>query len=572
MAAKCLNATCWNETKRLPEELTLYMRMSHPNICRLLEAYVEPGGDAWLCMDYCNGGELFEQVAGTSDVVRPFAVCDTEEHVAGLLRQMAAAFRYLHGMGVVHRDNKLENWVFATPAQERIMLIDFGFATLAPVSPAAPKLVHVCGTCYYVAPEVLSVQQGRLSEGSGYGAEVDVWAFGVILYMLISGTAPFAAESEPDILWEIADPQEGARLRSGPFTGRRWEHVTDDCKDLVLRCLTREPAQRFTVAQVQTHPWLSGCRWQDQTPRYGDRTSRPHTAQMLHMLLAAGAKLAESRILAFFCGHLAQRINISAPLWTWLQSEFNLLEGPYSTTPKGAVSVEDLVVSSLRNCDFDELRGAVPPSAWDADKRRMCHCLLSALDLTSDRRLHFYEFIGALIAAGRVDVRPEEVASAFQALDIDRDGIVSVEDFRAAGGKSRTDCPDEFDGLGLPIRSPAQILHWLAERASPCSPGGPPSPVLTRQMQRVKSDPSDSRPSARGSANLRQTQRFLSKLELTHPWEVERRLAFTAKETTGDGSCSGVRKGSSWFALGAWRSEPAHVRTPSRALSRRASR
>merc|ERR1719161_3206319 len=186
-------------------------------------------------MEYCSGGELFEQVAGTSRIVRKGgANWDTEERLAALFRQMIAAFRYIHRMGIVHRDNKLANWVFASPDQDRIKLIDFGFAT--EVDPADAKPRELCGTCDYVAPEMLVLLEDQIVEGSGYDEKVDIWAFGVMLYMLVSGEPLFVGDNEDDILRKI-----GRASSENLFSGRLWRNVSAECKDIISRCLHRDP-------------------------------------------------------------------------------------------------------------------------------------------------------------------------------------------------------------------------------------------------------------------------------------------------------------------------------------------
>eukprot|EP00439_Symbiodinium_sp_Y106_P061291 s2051_g9.t1 len=262
VAAKCLEGA----DGPLPDEVSLYLRLSHPNICRLLQAFIEKNGDIWLCMELCAGGELFELAAGTSSVAR----------IAVLVKQMAAAIRYIHSMGMVHRDIKLENWVFASPAQERLKLIDFGLATAYIAGKddkgRTQKLNQMCGTCYYVAPEVIGLKDGAICKGDGYGQEVDIWALGVLVYMLVSGMPPFNGKSHADVIWMLSFSQKMYILRNmltnianfkfcddplaDAFVGPRWENVSPQCKDLIRRCMERDPQKRLTAAGVQVHPWL----------------------------------------------------------------------------------------------------------------------------------------------------------------------------------------------------------------------------------------------------------------------------------------------------------------------------
>jgi len=571
----------------LPEELTIYTRISHPNICRLLEAHIEENGDCWMCMEYCRGGDLFEKVAGYAHAgtraTNEVGSCATEEQVASLVRQMAAAFRYMHGMGIVHRDNKLENWVFASPAQERIKLIDFGFATVVPLEPHERPLTHVCGTCYYVAPEVVSVKRNKLVEGSGYGAEVDIWALGVILYMLISGTAPFTAEREQDILWEIAAPSDDARLVRGPFSGSRWKNVSPECVDLIRRCLTRDPFERLTAAEVQAHSWLN-------PQRATHPATVPSLMPVLEDLLRAGARIRGDRLLAYFCGHLAQRIHLPPELWTECRDIFFSLEGANAATPRGAVYLEELVAECLArsdldveslirsrssttlpssddmdtgsagsDCSPDAHTGGASSAAMsprDSDSARRIRELISALDLTGDGRLHFCEFFGALIACGRIKVRRSDIVSAFEAFDVDRDGVISEADVAAIAGDQAygLESLQLVDARPGALRLPVSNVDTVVDCFSAAAVDGLvkvenlSAGAFVRKRSTTVPDLLSPHlhsgslfqggapaafpggPYSSGGAAPVAPQRLLSKCAAVVPWTVERKIAFTERQ------------------------------------------
>merc|ERR1719162_2677402 len=104
------------------------------------------------------------------------------------------AVQYLHGNQVVHKDLKLENWVYADASENaRLKLIDFGFSEV--FSHDAP-MTAVMGTIFYVAPEVLERY---------YDSKCDVWSLGVIAFMLLCGLPPFGGfeDSDEDIMIKI---------------------------------------------------------------------------------------------------------------------------------------------------------------------------------------------------------------------------------------------------------------------------------------------------------------------------------------------------------------------------------
>jgi len=505
VAAKCLEVS----DGALPEEVSLYLRLSHPNVCRLLQAFVEKNGEIWLCMELCAGGELFELAAGTSSVTREGAsMLDTEARIAVLVKQMAAAIRYIHSMGIVHRDIKLENWVFASPAQERLKLIDFGLATRIVGEGKTRKLMQMCGTCYYVAPEIIGLKNGAICKGDGYAQEVDIWALGVLIYMLVSGMPPFNGKTHADVIWSVANFKYCDDPLADAFVGPRWENVSPQCKDLIRRCMEREPEKRLTAAGVQMHPWL--CQVASaQMPLMS-------LAPVLKDLCFAGARMAHCTALANICGSLASTIYLSPESWTEYKDYFMALECLETLAPKGALSISKLVAAFEEAAQVEKspAHGAKSQDLLNMDSFRA----IGALDRTGDGRLHFFEFLGAMIAAGRIQIHEADVADVFAAFDIDRDNIISEKDMASIMKKDKEAVQElnrsNHEKLAFPIDDPGMLLEalnrkpdWASERASP-------SPVATVGEKPVEAAPQPT------------MQRLLSKAKLHMEWKVQRQVAY----------------------------------------------
>jgi calcium-dependent protein kinase len=158
----------------LVQECEIYIRLDHPNICKLFEVY-EDDSAVHLVMELCSGGELYERLAQSRRY--------TERDAAYVTMQMLEAINYCHAHNVCHRDLKLENWVYANTASDSpLKLIDFG---MSKVFNEGVPLTAIHGTVYYVSPEVLT---GK------YDNACDIWSIGVIVYMLLSGSPPFAGQ------------------------------------------------------------------------------------------------------------------------------------------------------------------------------------------------------------------------------------------------------------------------------------------------------------------------------------------------------------------------------------------
>ena len=150
------------------------------------------------------------------------------------------ALAYLHENGVVHRDLKPENLLLSEKQNFVIKLADFGFAGI--LDKKHKELHDRLGTPGYAAPEILLEKD--------YGTEVDMWSFGVVLYILLCGYTPFDDEDE--------DEQDQCIVGGiYEFDEEDWGHVSKEAKDLVRKCLTVDQKQRYTAKQVLQHPWMN---------------------------------------------------------------------------------------------------------------------------------------------------------------------------------------------------------------------------------------------------------------------------------------------------------------------------
>ncbi|EAW72834.1 pregnancy upregulated non-ubiquitously expressed CaM kinase, isoform CRA_a [Homo sapiens] len=165
VALKCIPKKALRGKEALVEnEIAVLRRISHPNIVALEDVHESPS-HLYLAMELVTGGELFDRIMERGSY--------TEKDASHLVGQVLGAVSYLHSLGIVHRDLKPENLLYATPFEDsKIMVSDFGLSKIQ----AGNMLGTACGTPGYVAPELL--------EQKPYGKAVDVWALGVISYIL----------------------------------------------------------------------------------------------------------------------------------------------------------------------------------------------------------------------------------------------------------------------------------------------------------------------------------------------------------------------------------------------------
>ncbi|XP_071451407.1 SNF-related serine/threonine-protein kinase [Hetaerina americana] len=228
VAVKVIDKGKLDEVSRahLFQEVRCMKLVQHPNVVRLYEV-IDTQTKLYLVLELADGGDLYDLImrhdGGLPDHV-------AREH----FRQIVRAISYCHQLHVVHRDLKPENVVFFEKLGV-VKLTDFGFSNrFCP----GQKLETSCGSLAYSAPEILL--------GDSYDAPaVDVWSLGVILYMLVCGTAPFQEANDSETLTMIMDCK---------FTVPN--HVSLPCKRLIQRMLIREPERRATLEEIASDPWL----------------------------------------------------------------------------------------------------------------------------------------------------------------------------------------------------------------------------------------------------------------------------------------------------------------------------
>lgn len=207
---------------------------SHPNICRLVDAF-KTNVRYLLVFEYAQNGDLFDLIRRHGSL--------TESDAATLTSQTASALAYLHGRKIVHRDVKPENLLLFNKKQVR--LCDFGLActVLGP-------LYRVCGTPTYCAPEILNE--------SGYGFAVDVWSLGVLLHVMLVGFAPFRSTDRIHLFRLIANGKIHFELPE-------WKGITPKARDLLRRMLCMNPMRRILPSEIPSHTWITSFGHTEQT-------------------------------------------------------------------------------------------------------------------------------------------------------------------------------------------------------------------------------------------------------------------------------------------------------------------
>ncbi|XP_018055455.1 PREDICTED: calcium/calmodulin-dependent protein kinase type II alpha chain isoform X2 [Atta colombica] len=232
-AAKIINTKKLSnrDFQKLEREARICRKLQHPNIVRLHDSIQEENFH-YLVFDLVTGGELFEDI-----VAREFY---SEADASHCIQQILESVHHCHHNGVVHRDLKPENLLLASKAKgAAVKLADFGLAI--EVQGEAQAWYGFAGTPGYLSPEVLKKEP--------YGKPVDIWACGVILYILLVGYPPFWDEDQHRLYGQI-------KAGSYDYPSPEWDTVTPEAKNLINQMLTVNPGKRITASEALKHPWI----------------------------------------------------------------------------------------------------------------------------------------------------------------------------------------------------------------------------------------------------------------------------------------------------------------------------
>jgi serine/threonine protein kinase len=279
--------------RRFDDEARTAARLDHPSIVRVYEAELN-GAVPYIASAYCPGASLaqwIEQHAEPGDC----------KESAAFMRELAVAVHYAHEHGVVHRDLKPGNVLLASKTDGETetgslnafhpRLTDFGLAQLAEGQLEDTRSSLIVGTPLYMSPEQASDQQ------SGVGAASDIFSLGAILYHLLTGAPPYAAESYFAVLTRVRDEN------ASPISEVR-KDVDRDLATICMKCLQRDPADRYSSCEelaadldrylqgeeIKARPlnvWQSASRWSRHKSRIGEATGAMILISITRIVYAA---------------------------------------------------------------------------------------------------------------------------------------------------------------------------------------------------------------------------------------------------------------------------------------------
>jgi len=358
----------------LQAEVSIFLCMDHPQITRLFDVY-ESDDYMFLVMECMEGGELFDRVTA----LKRF----TEKDAADAVMQMLLAVNYIHSHGVVHRDIKLENFLYDTKNSNFLKLIDFGFSK---VWDPNIKMQISCGTLAYVAPEVLD---------RAYTSQCDLWSLGVITFVLLSGYMPFSGSEE----------EQTRRISKGKYTMKpeRWNNMSESAISFVKGLLEVDPQIRLSAAKALDHPWIL------------DREKIRPDAEVDNNIVDALRQFGQASKFRRCCMEMMA--------WSLTNAERAQVRNYFikmDETQQGTITLAELkkvLMDKFHISNEETLQ------------------IFNAMDTNHDEEIHYSDFLAAMVST-RIALHDNLLKSTFKKFDTDNSGYITPDNLREVLGET----------------------------------------------------------------------------------------------------------------------------------------
>lgn len=373
-AAKKILRTRIKNYERFMNEISALKTWDHPNIVKLYEVFEEKDW-VFLIQEYLAGGELFDYITDNDHL--------SEKEASFIFSQIIKSLIYCHEKKLTHRDLKPENFMFKSKEKgAALKLIDFGYAKKFQKDPKDhagqfERMKSRVGTENYLAPEILK---------RNYSHSCDVWAAGVILYIMLCGCPPFEGDDEDETFKLIENIEYD-------FDDELFISVSEEAKDLISKILTPE-SERLTLQEVLEHPWIK------------------------HNDLSNSGSIID--------------VNLTDRLRNFTKA--TKLRKAVATLIATQVSDQDIseVIKTFNSIDknmdgyitLDELERGMAMTSIDERKAIMGH-----VDTDKNNAINYNEFIAATLHDKNIK-NSFSINRAFDFFDIDKDGVIEKEELK----------------------------------------------------------------------------------------------------------------------------------------------
>ena len=355
----------------LLNEINILSKLSHPNIMQIFEVF-DDNTNVYIVSEYCKGGELFDIISKKGSF--------TEKDACVIMKQLMSAICYSHQNNIVHRDLKPENILMDNDTDDlTIKLIDWGCAQTIK---SAKQSKQADGTAYYIAPEVLKGE---------YDEKCDIWACGVIFYILLCGYPPFNGETDDEIY-------EAVLSGKFQFPEEDWDQVSQDAKDLIKKMLTKDPKKRISALYSMQDVWF---KKNEEKSEYDKKLAKK---VLNNMKKFKKHRILEKTIISFIINQLVkkdERLELEKQFKDW------------DTNGDGVLSKEEIING------YRKTYGKVDENEIEN--------MIKSIDLDGNGVIDYNEFLACSINKDKI-LRNDNLKICFDEFDTDKSGKISVDE------------------------------------------------------------------------------------------------------------------------------------------------
>jgi calcium-dependent protein kinase len=378
------------------DEIKILKSLDHPNIIKIYE-FFKDSINYYIVTEYLEEGDLYNKLLN----IKFF----NENVVAHIMKQIFSAVSYLHSKNIIHGDLKCDNILIDSSIYKDISfqtkrdrlfdikLIDFGCSRY--LKGTDKTFSGLIGTTFYMAPEVIK---------NSYNHMCDIWACGVIMYLLLTGTPPFYGYTDEETLEQI---NKGYYSMDHPA----FKNVSDEAKDLIKRLLTYDHEKRPTARQALNHPWFKYV----QNSSVVDNIDPEYSKTVLNSLKTFNAEQKfQQAVVTFITHNLIKKEEVKH-----LKKIFQFLDKDND----GRISKLEL------NNAFKDVFGTV---LADLELNN----IMKTIDHDNNGFIEYEEFLRATVDRNLL-LSETNLLSAFDIFDINKDGTISSEEIKniIGGGK-----------------------------------------------------------------------------------------------------------------------------------------
>jgi len=403
----------WTKASAMEQELAVLRAVGrHRNVVGMVESF-EMKDVYGLVLELATGGEVFDRLCDRGTY--------TERDAAALVRQVTSALQHIHRADVVHRDIKPENLLHVDASEEApVKVCDFGLSVF--YGGEHPKTKGTGGTTAYMAPEMLKALANKSGDAEGLGPPVDMWAVGVVLFILLGGYHPF----DPDGLADDKKMAKAILACRWAFDDPAWEEVSGEAKAVVKALLAPKAAKRPSASQLLAMPWVKGDTASDTSLASAQGQLRAfNDARRTWRAAAAAAAMVASAAPDETSTGAVGGTGAVEPLSEEVVQEMKLAFAAFDVDGSGVIDTKELGEAMRRmGLSKDDARAA-----------------MLRVDADCDGSISFGEFCTAM--APMYSQNTQMLRRAFRFFDADNSGFIDREELSAMLTKLRMAPPSE---------------------------------------------------------------------------------------------------------------------------------